>query len=428
MNRTSISALAAGCLALAACTGQGNDGQATVAAPSSAPSAKSTGDLRVWLMKGSQPDSVIKSINAAFNKAFPDVKVTVELQEAVGIQDRLADALDSEDPPDVAEVYNGLTARFGDEGVLADLTPVAKDFKVGSMLPGLVAYGNLDGVTFGVPYYGWDHIVVYNKAQFKKAEVKVPKTVKEFAAVAKELAKTYKSDEEYSAFYFPGRFWEGALPFVWDNGGEVAVQADGKWTGTLDSAQARAGLAELKGLVDAYSNAPTDADEADNLAAFKKGDIGMMIDAWWVPGTLDAGDLKGKIGAFALPGRSSKESAPVYVSGSDLTAPAHGSQLGLAVEWMKIATGQSIQTRLAKAQGVIPNSEAAFGGLDDNKFVKVAAQAATNGRPTPVTPRWGSVESAEVLPDMVSEILSGQRTIEEASAEASQEITDLLAE
>lgn len=427
MNRTAISALAAACLVLAACSGQGNDGSPTVQASTGAPSARTAGDLRVWLMKDSQPESIIKQVNAAFNKAYPAVKVTVELQDAVGIQDRLADALGSDAPPDVVEVYDGLTARYADDGVLADLTPVAKDFGVASMLPGLVAYGKLDGKTFGVPYYGWDHIVVYNKAQFAKAKVKVPKTLEALDSVAKKLTRANRSDTSYSAFYFPGRFWEGALPFVWEAGGEVATQADGTWTGTLDSAKSRAGLAELERLVDAYSKAPKDADEADNMAAFKKGDVGMMVDAWWVPGALDTGNLKGKIGAFALPGHDAKRTAPVYISGSDLAAPAHGSQLGLAVEWMKIATGQSIQAKLAGAQGVIPNQVAAFKGLANNKFVMVAAKAATNARPTPVTPKWGDVESAGVLPNMLSGILSGQQTIEQATTEASQQITDLLA-
>ena len=97
----------------------------------------------------------------------------------------------------------------------------------------------------------------------------------------------------------------------------------------LDSAESVKGLTTLKGLVEKYSKAPVDGDETRNFDAFKTGDVGMMIDSWWVPGALDTGDLKGDVGAFALPG-----TAPARRPRSSSAAPTLPSRPGApARDW-----------------------------------------------------------------------------------------------
>ena len=127
------------------------------------------------------------------------------------------------------------------------------------MLPGLQPSGELDGIRYGIPYYGGVNVVVYNKGQFKDAGVEVPTSLAELEAVAEKLQSANSENAAYSAFYFPGRYWNGAVPFVWDAGGEIATQDGDTWTGTLDSAESVQGLTTLKGLVEKYSKAPIDA-------------------------------------------------------------------------------------------------------------------------------------------------------------------------
>ena len=419
--RTGIVALVVAGLTLTACTG--GSGEASDAA--STPAATETGTLTVWLMDQSQPQSVIDAVNDRFAEQYPEVKVDVELQQWAGIQDKLATSLDADSPPDVVEIGNTLTAKYAAADLLADLSAYAGDLKVDGMLPGAQPSGELDGVRYGIPYYGGVRIVVYNKGQFKDAGVEVPTSLDELTAAADKLQRANAANSKYSAFYFPGKSWVSAVPFVWDAGGELAEKDGDTWTGTLDSAESVKGLTTLKGLVEAYSKAPVDGDETGSIEAFKAGDVGMMIDSWWVPGALDTGAVKGDVGAFPLPGTSPGSTAPVLFRGSDLAVPARSVRQGLAVKWIEILTGLEIQTKLAAA-GVIPNQEGAFVGHQGNPFLAVADEAATNSRFTPVSPYWVNVEASQVLPDMLGKIFTDSATVEQAAAEASEQITNIM--
>ena len=419
--RFGVAALTAAGLLLTACTSDTGE----VTDVGSVPPADATGTLTVWLMQGSQTSDVIEAVNEAFAEEYPDVEVNVELQQWAGIQEKLTASLDTDTTPDVVEIGNSLTARYADAGLLADLSAYAEDFDVEAMLPGLQPPGVLDGARYGIPYYGGVRVVVYNKAQFEKAGAAVPKSLAELEKAAAALQEANSDNDAYSAFYFPGRYWTGAVPFIWEAGGEIATQEGETWTGALDQPEAVAGLTTLKGLVEKYSKAPVDSDETKNLEAFQTGNVGMMIDSWWAPGALDTGDLQGDVGAFALPGSQAGTTSPVYFGGSDLAVSARSAQQALGVQWMQILTGTEVQTLLASA-GVIPNQEAAFAGHRGNPFMVAADTAATNSRFTPVSPNWPYVESAQVLPEMLVSILSNDRTVEVATAEASGQIASIL--
>ncbi len=422
--RTGLVAIAAAGLVLSGCSSDDDTASDSLAAPA----GDTTGTLKVWLMDGSQPQTVIDAVNAKFKEAFPNVTVDVQIQQWAGIQDKLTTALNSSDStPDVAEIGNSLTAKYADSGLLTDLSSEAGNFGVDGMLPGLKASGELDGSRYGIPYYGGVRIVVYKKSDFEKAGITaLPTSLAELDAAAAKLQEDNSGNSRYSAFFFPGKFWYGAVPFVWDAGGEIAVQSGDQWTGTLDSAESKAGLTTLKNLVDKYSKAPKDGLETLNQDAFRTGDVGMMIDSWWAPGVLDAGEFEGDIGVFALPGTEPGTTSPVFFGGSDLGIGARSTNKGLAVAWTKILTGVEIQTQLAREGGVIPNQEAAFVGHEGNEFLQVADEASKNSRFTPVSPNWANVESSAVLQDMLVKIFTEQQSIDDATAAASAAITTTL--
>lgn len=418
-----VAASAAIALTATACGSGSADGDLT------APAADTEGTLKVWLMEGSQPDTVVEAVNAQFNDAYPNVDVQVELQQWGGIQDKLTTSLNTDATPCVAEIGNSLTAKFADAGLLADLTPVAADLGEDAWLPGLAPSGELDGERYGIPYYGGVRIVMYNKEHFAEAGVEVPTTLEELEAVAAALSETKGTPADgYSAFYFPGKYWYGALPFIWTTGGDIATLDGDEWTGRIDSAESKEGLEILAGLVESYSTAPTDGDETKNWEVFQEDNIGMVIDSWWAPGAVVGTneDFADKVGVFPLPGVSADETAPVFFGGSDLAVSQSCADQGLAVEWVKIMTSEQIQTQLAEEGGVIPNNEASFVGHEGNEFLQAADEAAKVSKFTPVSPNWGNVEAEAVLPDMLVKIFSGQASIDDATAEASESIADLL--
>ena len=408
--------------------GCGGDDPADAAAGGGDTQAK---DITVWLMNGSAPESVIEAVNKDFAAKYPDTKVNVEIQQWDGIQEKTTTALAGNNPPDVLEIGSTLVSKFAESGGLKDLTDKKGELGGDTWLQGLTDAGTLDGALYGVPYYAGDRAVLYRKDLFAKAGVTtLPTDRASFVAAAEKLQATYGKDKQFSALYFPGQYWYAALPFVWDEGGDVAVKDGDTWKGALDSPQSQAGLGWLKDVVTKFSKAPVNGNENDNDPAVPLGEgkAAMIIDAGWKVGTVLKAKpaLKDQIGVFPIPGKTAGSTAPVFLGGSNL-AIAEGSDAGdLAYEWVKLLSGTKAQTDLATTGGVIPNSTGLLDIHKDDPILSVFDAAAKNSRSTPATPKWANVESSTILQDMLVAIFSGSKSIPDATKSASEAITKTL--
>ena len=388
-------------------------------------------DITVWLMNGSAPDAVIQRVNAQFNQAHPNTKVKIQIQQWDGIQEKTTTGLASNNPPDVLEIGSTLVSKFADSGGLEDLSGKKADLGGDTWLQGLTDAGTLDGKLYGIPYYAGDRAVLYRKDLFAKAGITtLPTDRAGFVATMAKLQAKYGSDKQFSALYFPGQYWYAALPFIWDEGGEVAVQDNGQWKGALDSPQSQAGLSALKDIVTKYSKAPVNGNENDNDPAVPLGEgkAGMIIDAGWKVGTVEKAhpELKGQIGVFAVPSKNAGETAPVFLGGSNLAVSAGSDAPDLAYEWIKILAGTKAQTDLATTGGVIPNSTSLLTLHAKDPVLSVFDQAAKNSRSTPSTPKWANVESGTVLQDMLVSIFSGKKSVADATTDATEAVTKTL--
>jgi N,N'-diacetylchitobiose transport system substrate-binding protein len=237
------------------------------------------------------------------------------------------------------------------------------------------------------------------------------------------------SDPNFSALYYPGKYWYAALPFVWDFGGDIAKQSGGKWQGTLNSSSSQQGLTTLSNLVSKLSRADKTGDEAKQDAAFAQGHIAMIIANGWEVGVITdpkAGNpaLADKLGAFPIPSHSSGQTAPVFLGGSDFGVAAKSAHRDLANAWIQTFTDQKNMTQMATVGGVIPNTTSLLGlgtGLN-----AVFYNAAKNSKFVPNSENWANVENANVLPDMLVKIFTGQQSISDATAAASTRITSIL--
>jgi len=412
----------------AAACGSGNSSDSASGSGSANTQAK---DITVWLMNGSAPDAVIKRVNAQFNQAHPNTKVNIQIQQWDGIQEKTTTALAGNNPPDVLEIGSTLVSKFADSGGLEDLSSKKADLGGDTWLQGLTDAGTLDGKLYAIPYYAGDRAVLYRKDMFTKAGIStLPTDRAAFVSTMAKLQAKYGSDKQFSALYFPGQYWYAALPFIWDEGGEVAVQDNGQWKGALDSPQSQAGLSALKDIVTRYSKAPVNGNENDNDPAVPLGEgkAGMIIDAGWKVGTIEKAhpQLKGQIGVFPVPSKNAGQTAPVFLGGSNLAISAGSDAPGLAYEWIKILAGTKAQTDLATTGGVIPNSTSLLTLHAKDPVLSVFDLAAKNSRSTPATPKWANVESGTVLQDMLVSIFSGKKSVADATTNATEAITKTL--
>lgn len=365
---------------------------------------KGTSDtLTVWLLPDI-PDSVVKVANRGFAKAYPKVTVSVVRQDWATLQSQASEKLPLRaESPDVVEMATDDTAAWYSEGLLADLASARTELRAGEWTRGLTHSTTVDGVLAAVPAYGEARVVAYDKQAWRAAGIsEVPKSLPEFSdALAKVQSGGVSPD--YSAFWFPGRFWIGALPWIWSQGGELAIEQDGAWVGSVDSGESQAGLLELQEMVHKYSRAAADSDET-TASGVRAYDEGRASAALLSPDEVDS--LTKSAAVFPLPGNVRGTVSPQYIDGSNLGVSAVSQRQGLAVAWLAEFLTEKTQRRLVSATGRIPGLATAVGALRGDPVAEALAAIAPVGRFTPPVPQWSVVEADKVLPDMTQTILT----------------------
>jgi N,N'-diacetylchitobiose transport system substrate-binding protein len=401
LARTAV-VLALGLVAVACSGGPGGSGT------SNQPSR-----LTIWLMTGSAPQTVVDGVNA---------DITTKLDTAFA----------GSSPPDVVELGNTLVAKYAAAGALSNVTSKKGSLENSSTwLQSLTDSCTLSGKLYCVPYYAGSRAVVYRKDMFDRAAVKPPTSTDEWLQVGQKLMDSNKSDADFSALYYPGKYWYAALPFVWDMGGDIATQSGGQWKGALDSSSSQQGLTTLANMVAKLSRADKTGDELKQDAAFVQGHIAMLVANGWEIGVITdpkTGDpsLKDKLGVFPIPSHNAGQTAPVFLGGSDLGIAAKSKGQDLAQEWIGMLTGKKWQTQMATVGQVIPNTTTLLGVNDGQPLIGTFANAAKNSRFVPNSPNWANVESANVIPDMLVSIFTGKATVADATKSASGQLTQIL--
>ncbi|GAA1707084.1 extracellular solute-binding protein [Nonomuraea sp. AD125B] len=369
--------------------------------------------LTVWIMDGSVTQDLLKSFETEYEAAHQGIDLDLQIQAWDGIGERVTAALASTDAPDVIEVGNTQVAQYSASGGVTDLTAKIAELKGEDWLPGLAQPGNVDGHQYGIPWYAANRVVVYNKDLWAKAGVKEPpKTRDEWLEVT---AKLDRGGDQ--GIYLTGQTWYALAGFVWDEGGDLAVQEGGKWKGALDTPQALAGMDFYRRL-QALGKGPKDADEANppQHEVFAQGKVAQIIA---VPGiaarVLEVEPkLAGKMGFFPIPGKTADKPGTVFTGGSDLIVPAASKRQEEAYELVKALAGEKFQTELAKAMSFVPNRTSLAGVLAGDEGTAAMAAAAAGGRATPNTPNWAAVEATSVIKQYMTAVLTGADPATEA--------------
>jgi N,N'-diacetylchitobiose transport system substrate-binding protein len=392
--------------------------------------ANQTGTLTIWLMNGSAPQSVIDGTNADFKAKYPNVTVNVEIQQWGDIGTKLDTAFAGSTPPDVMELGNTLVAKYAAAGALEDISGKKSSYdNSGTWLQSLTDSCTVANKLYCVPYYAGSRAIIYRKDLFDAAGVQPPTTMDGLLTVGQKLMAAHSSDPNFSALYYPGKYWYAALPFIWDFGGDIATQSGNKWQGDLNASTSEQGLTTLNTLVSTLSRADKTGDEAKQDAAFAQGHIAMIVANGWEVGVITdpkAGDptLASKLGAFPIPSHNSGQSAPVFLGGSDLGVAARSAHKDLANQWIATLTGNKHMTEMATVGGVIPNTTSMLNlGTGINA---VFYNAAKNSKFVPNSQNWANVENANVLPDMLVKIFTKQQSVADAAKAASDRITSIL--
>lgn len=402
MRKLSMTAMVAvAAIALAGCTG----------ASDAPPDEAATGDIRVWLVGTDTPQEARDYLKNTFEDQNPGSTLTIEEQAWGGLVDKLTTGLSGSDSPDVVEVGNTQAAAFTSAGAFLDLTEYYEQLGGDDLLPGFVEAGSYDGKFYAAPLYSGSRLVFYNKAALADAGLTVPTTLDEYIANAKALAA---ANPGKSGIWWPGQDWYNALPFIWENGGEVATFENGEWTAQFSSPGSQKGLAQVQDLMMNASNAAKDGNETNPQVGYCEGTSLQLSAPSWVKWSILAPadaetpgcpDEEANLGVYALPGAGGG-AAQVFAGGSNIAISANSAHPTLALKALEIILSDEFQTIYGQ-NGLVPAKVSLADTVGTDEVAQAISAAAGNARLTPASPKWADVEASGVLTDFFVQIAQG---------------------
>jgi N,N'-diacetylchitobiose transport system substrate-binding protein len=428
-------ALAATLLAAAACGSSKSDNPTTSA---SGPVDGKGKTVKIWLMVDAQTGwkSVVDDASQRFTAAT-GAQVNIEYQQWANHLTKLDATLAGSDVPDVVELGNTEFPKYVFSQAFAALNPA--DFEnSGTWLDGLKGACDSDGKTYCVPYYAGARVLIYRTDLFKQAGIAAaPKTYDEFLADADKLQALKKADSKFGAVLMPGKYWYAAMSWVKASGGDIAKQDGDKWVGQLSQPASIAGLQKWVDLVKKYSKADPTKDENDQAQIFGQGgEAGMFIGNTWELGSAeqvkkDPNDpnsklvdtkVKGKLATAPMP------EIPSFLGGSNLGVTQKSANKELAAQWIKYFTDSKSMDGLVKANA-LPNSTALLDkAATDNPSLAAAAGAAKSSWFVPNAEKWADVEKSNVLKTMLTDILTGKKSVADGAKWADDQMNTTLNE
>lgn len=409
-------------LALTACAGGDADGGTNAEGET----------LDVWIMQGTNPSSeeFFDEVSAAFTEET-GAELNVEFVQWADAHDRFVTSIAGGTTPDVAETGTTWTAEFADAGALAPIDEYVdgEDLR-GDLVEGLVESGTYEEELYGMPWYAGVRSLVYRADLFEELGLEAPESWDDIVAAGEAIKA---ANPEMIAFAVPGDAEFPVYPWVWGAGGEVATEEGGEWVSGLDSAEAQEGIGFYTGLATEHgfsSAGATTWKETEVLDAFAQGDVAMALMGSWTPAAVveKNPEMEGKFAAAPIPGKDGGI-APSVLGGSHLSVFNTAEDTDLAWEFVKLMTTGEFAEKWGEQSGYFPGQASLLEDTmssDDPLVAPFATQLVEGGASVPVTPKYGAVQAKKTTNTAIQAILSGQKTVEQATADAAAEMDSIM--
>jgi multiple sugar transport system substrate-binding protein len=202
-------AVAAGTLALTACSSSGSNSS------SSSPSTfgvNATGTVHFWARQATDGPAI--ALVKEFNKTHKHLKVVLHLTPPNDDTSQLATAIRAGSPPDVVGLNDIDVPTFSHEGALMDLTKYidALPYKK-SLSPGHLALATIGSKYYGLPYLADLSVLWYNKKLFSEAGLNPNDPPTNYAQIMTDATKISALGHGIYGFSFAGDC-QGCLGFT----------------------------------------------------------------------------------------------------------------------------------------------------------------------------------------------------------------------
>jgi multiple sugar transport system substrate-binding protein len=418
---TALCAVLVSAMALTACGGGSSSGSDSGQSAATTDPQQVEGTVRV-IMEQVPDTDIVKSMLPEFQKAYPNVKVKIEALTYDQMRDRIVSSFLASQPTyDLIAVDNPWMTDFAKGGFLEPLNSriaALKGYDLPDFSRPLRDIADVDGQTYGIPFYNYGLALVYRKDLYAKAHLTPPTTLDAFAADAKTLTKDgvagvamqpqkgYKVFEEWANYLFAA-------------GGSIQGP-DGKVT--LDSPQARKALQTY---IDVYkSSAPTNSlnwafDEAIRSAS--AGKAAQLISYNWTLPTLQKANKQFAIAE--VPGGKAVLGAWFW------GLPKNSATKDAAWSFVSWLTDKQHETeRVIKGGAPVRNSamddpEVWKQGFGENYYKTVKAILSDAA---PLADGKNAEEMINVVGEELNAAVAGQKSVDEAISTAAKRAQETL--
>ena len=409
--------LAAGC---ATGTGTESESSGTGEVP-----ADTSATVRI-LMEAVPDTDIVQGLVSDFNAEYPDITIEIETLAFDQMRDKLIASFQSSEPTyDLIVADNPWMDDFAPAGFLEPLderianTP---DFDHEDFFGPLREIADVDGVTYGVPFYNYALGYLYNEQILADAGLSVPTSLDELV----ETSKALTTGEQTGLAMQPQRgykIFEEWANFLFAAGGSI-YNEDG--SGALDSPEAQAAL---EAYIDLYNNAAPENslnwafDEA--FRSVSTGQSAAMVSYNWNLPALnspDAGDLAGNFKLATMPGGKQVLGSWSWAIPSNSAAP---DAAWAFVSWLTskevdvqrvIAGGAAVRESTLQNESVLAEG---FGAEYYDAIIAILSNAA------PLSEGAGGEEMIQAVGTELNEAVAGTKSVEDALAAANAAINEI---
>jgi multiple sugar transport system substrate-binding protein len=387
MRRTpalAVATIAAAALTLTAC-GRGVAGSTASETGKDVSAGKATGTITVWAM-GAEGENLPK-LAKEFEAANPGAKVNVTAIPWDAAYQKFTTAITAGTTPDAAMVGTTWMGEFAGNDAL-DPTPPSIDKS--AFFDGAQKTTEVNGTSFGVPWYVETRLVYYRTDLAKKAGYATPPTDWDGLKSMAKAMQT-KAGAKYGMGFQAGGTgsWQSIMPFGWSN--DADLTKDGGKAYNFDSPQVLEAVKYYQsyfneGISDKAAPA-TPTTEPD----FKSGRVPMFISGPWMMSAVEkVGVKKDQYDVMPIPAKTKSSS---FVGGSDLVVFKKSKQRDTAWKFIQWLSDPKTQVKWYQQSTDLPAVKSAWQDpalTADKKLATFGKQLETAQAP-PSFPTWEQV-------------------------------------
>jgi multiple sugar transport system substrate-binding protein len=402
-TRTVLAVLLAALLALAA--GCGGDDEDDAGGEGATAAGEPSGTITVWAMgaEGEKLDVLAKD----FMAENPGITVRVTPIAWDVAHDKLLTSVAGGETPDVSQMG---TTWMGEFAATGGLEEVPESIDMEAFYEGARNTAIIDDTPLGVPWYVETRLLYYRTDIAEKAGItEPPANWDELKAMAKAMKE--KGGARYGISLAPNN-WQEFLPFVWQNGGEVA---DGdQWT--FDTPELVEALEFYKSFFDEGLTSESVPEGFDVTQGFVAGTHPMFFSGPWHMSLIEeqgGAELEGKWAIAPMPEKETKTS---FVGGSDLVVFKDSDNKDAAWKFVEYLSDPAVQQKWYETVSALPSVESAWesGELSTDEQLALFGEQLGDAKSPPPLAKWEQV-AVEAVNAEVEKATTGGSTPEQAA-------------